>query len=72
MVIRTYLSIMTLTVNELNVPTKRQDPSIYMLSTRDPLQTYRHLQTESKGTGKGILHKLKSKESWSSHTHQTK
>ena len=46
MVIGTYLSIITLSVNGLNALTKRhrlaewiekQDP--YMLSTRDPLQT---------------------------------
>ena len=47
-VIGTYISITTLNVNGLNAPTKRhrltewiqkQDPYIYMLSTRDPLQT---------------------------------
>ena len=44
-----YISIFTLHVNELNAPTKRQigwiDTKIrllYMLSTRDPPQTYRN------------------------------
>ena len=52
-----YLSIITINVNGLNVPTKRQrlaewiqkqDP-IYMLSIRDPSQNKRHIQTESEG-----------------------
>ena len=56
-----YLSIITLNVNELNAPTKRQrlaewvqkqDP--YMLSTRDPPQNRGHIQTESEGLEKDI------------------
>ena len=46
MVIGTYISIITLNVNGLNVPTKRRrlaewikKQDMYMLSTRDPLQT---------------------------------
>ena len=48
MAIGTGISIITLSVNGLNVPTKRhrlaewiqnQDPYKYMLSTRNPLQT---------------------------------
>ena len=46
MVIRTYISIIILNENGLNAPTKRQDRlngyknrPIYILSTRDPLQT---------------------------------
>ena len=45
MVIGTYISIITLNVNGLNAPTKRhrladtKTRPIYMLSTRDPLQT---------------------------------
>ena len=35
---------------------------VYMLSTRDPLQTYRHGQTESGGMKKDIPCKRKSKE----------
>ena len=69
-----YLSIVTLNVNGLNAPTKRhrlagwiqkQHPYIYIyiyiyiLSTRDPLHTYRHLQTENKGIAKGISCKRK-------------
>ena len=37
---------------------------IYMLSTRDPLQTYGHIQTESEGMEKDTACKWKSKESW--------
>ena len=36
---------------------------IYMLSTRDPLQTEGHIQAESEGMEKGIPYKWKSKES---------
>ena len=48
----TCISIITLNVNGLNSPTKRhrlaewiqnQDPYKYMLSTRNPLQTSRHI-----------------------------
>ena len=35
-----------------------------MLSTRIPLQTKGHIQTESEGMGKDIPCKWKSKESW--------
>ena len=42
---------------------------VYMLSTRDPLQIQRHIQTESEGMEEGIPCKWKSKESWSSNTH---
>ena len=46
--IGTYISIITLNVNGLNAPTKRnrlaewiqkQDPVLFLLSTRNPLQT---------------------------------
>ena len=39
---------------------------VYMLSTRDTLQTKGHIQTESEGIEKDIPCKWKSKESWSS------
>ena len=46
MSINSYLSVLTLNVNELNAPIKRQKVtmdkkirSIYMLFTRDPLET---------------------------------
>ena len=47
MAIGTYISIITLNVNGINVPTKRRrlaewiqkQTDIYMLSTRNPLQT---------------------------------
>ena len=62
MVIGTYLSIITLNVNGLNAPAKRhrlaewiQTRPVYMLSTRDPLQTQGHIQTESEGMKK-IFH----------------
>ena len=45
---------------------------IYMLSTRDPLQTKGQIQTESEGMEKDIPCKQKSKESWSSNTHINK
>ena len=77
MTIRTYVSVITLNVNVLNAPTKRhrlaewiqkQDP-YNILSTRDPLQTQGHIQTESEGMEKDIPCKWKSKESWSSNSH---
>ena len=40
-----------------------------MLSTRDSLQTWGHIHTESDGMEKDIPCKWKSKESWSSNTH---
>ena len=55
-----FLSMITLNVNGLNAPTKRQrlaewiqkqDPQ-YMLSTRDPPQNKGHIQTESEGLEK--------------------
>ena len=47
----TYLSIITLNVNGLNAPTKRQTLAEWiqkqdMLSTRDPPQNKGHIQTE--------------------------
>ena len=60
-----YLSIIALNVNGLNVPTERQrlaewiqnqDP-LYMLSTRDPPQNKGHIQTESEGMENDIPHK---------------
>ena len=61
-----YLSIITLNVNGLNAPTKRQRLAewikkkkkkrpLYMLSTRDPPQNKGHIQTESEGWKK-IFH----------------
>ena len=71
-----YLSIVTLNVNGLNAPTKRQRLAewikkrpLYMLSTRDPPQNKGHIQTESEGLEKGISHKWRSKENRSSNTH---
>ena len=50
MTIGTYISIINLNVNRLNAPTKRhrlaewiQKQDTYMLSTRKPLQTSRHI-----------------------------
>ena len=45
--------------------------TLYMLSTRDPLQTKGHIQTESEGLEKDISCKWRPKESRSSNTHIT-
>ena len=42
---------------------------VYMLPTRDPLQTQGHMQTETEGMEKDLPCKQKSKESWSNNTH---
>ena len=76
MVIRTYISIITLNVNGLNAPNKRhrlgdwiqkQDPYICCLQETHfrPRETYR---LKVRGWKK-IPCKWKSKESWSSNTH---
>ena len=62
-----YLSIITLNVNGLNAPTKRQrlgewikkntTRPLYMLSTREPPRNNGHIQTESEGLEKDIPHK---------------
>ena len=58
MAMRSYLSIMTLNVNELNAPTKRQRLAEWiqndMLSTRDPPQNQGHILTENEGLEKVI------------------
>ena len=78
MPIRTYISIIILSVNGLHAQTKRQrladwiqkqDPYILWLSSRDPLQFQRHTQIESERMEENIPCKCKSKESWSSNTH---
>ena len=75
MVIRTYISIITINVNELNAPTKRhrlaewiqkQDPYICCLQETHfrPRDTYRlKMRVE-----KDIPCKWKSKESWNSNS----
>ena len=54
MAIGTYISIVVLNVNGLNAPTKihrlsgyKNKSHIYILSTRNPLQTSRYIQTAS-------------------------
>ena len=42
---------------------------LYMMSTRDPPQTYGHIQTESTGLEKDISCKWRPKENRSSNTH---
>ena len=42
---------------------------IYMLATGNPLQTYRHIQTESERMEKYIPCEWEAKESWSSNPH---
>ena len=56
-----YLSIVTLNVNELNAPTKRKywlsgykNKIPIILSRRDPPQNKGHIQTESEGLEKDI------------------
>ena len=59
------LKIITLYVNGLNAPTKRQRLAewikktiyLYILSTRDPPQNKGHMQTESERLEKDIPHK---------------
>ena len=59
-----YLSVITLNVNGLNAPIKRQrlaeriqNKPLYMLSTRHPPRNKGHIQTESEGLEKDILRK---------------
>ena len=67
-----YLSIITLNVNGLNAPTKRQRLAewiqkqyyicyirLYTLSTRDPPQNKGHIQTKSEGLEKDISKETK-------------
>ena len=63
-----YLSIITLNVNGLNAPTKRQrlaewiqKQGIYMLPTRDPPQNKGQKQTEIEGLEKDISCKWRPK-----------
>ena len=79
MAMGSYLSIITLNVNGLNAPPKRQRVAdtkqdiktrpLYMLSTRDPPQNKEHIQTENEGLEKDISCKWRTKESRSSNTH---
>ena len=74
-----HLSIITLNVNSLNAPTKRQRLAewikkkkkrpLYMLSTGDPPQNKGHIQTLSEGLEKDISRKWRPKESRNSSTH---
>ena len=61
MAMGSYLSIITLNVNGLNTPTKRQRLAewiqkrpLYMLSTRNPPRNKGHIQTESEGLEEDI------------------
>ena len=70
MAIGSYLSIITLNVNRLNDPMKRQrladgyknKTSIYAVYTRDPPQNKGHIQTESEGLEKDISKETKRKQ----------
>ena len=72
-----YLSIITLNVNGLNAPTKRQRLAEwikktrppYMLSTRDSPQNKGHIQTKSEGLEKNVSRKWRTKESRTRNTH---
>ena len=75
MAMGSYLSIITLNVNGLNAPTKRQrlaewiqKQDLYICGTRDPPQNKGHIQTESEGLKKDISCKWRLKESRSSNT----
>ena len=65
MAMGSYLSIITLNVNGLSTPTKRQRLAewiqktrpLYMLPTSDPPQNKGHIQTESEGLEKDIPRK---------------
>ena len=69
MVMGSYFSIITLNVNGLHVPTKRQKTGgmdtktrpLYMLSIRKRPQTQEHIQTESEGLEKDISCKWRPK-----------
>ena len=71
MVLRTYLSIITLNVNGLNAPTKRhritqwirkQDIHIYIyMASKRPISDGKIYQTKSKGIEKDISCKWKKK-----------
>ena len=80
MAIGTYLTMITLNINELNASIRRQrgwmdlkkqnkTRTTYMLPSGDSLQIYRHTGTESERLEKGISCKWKWKESWSSNTY---
>ena len=77
MVRGTYTSIITLNVNGLNALLKDTDwlkgyknkTHIYVLSTRNPLQTLRHIYTESERMAKYIPYKWKANEIWRSNPH---
>ena len=64
-----YLQIITLNVNGLNAPSKRQrlakwntkTKPLYMLSTRDPPQNKGHIQTESERLEKRYFMQMKTK-----------
>ena len=76
MAIGSQLSIITLNVNGLNVPIKRQrlaeriqNKPRYMLSATDPPQKKGHIRTEREGLEKVISYKWRPKQSRSSNTH---
>ena len=62
MATRTYILIIILNVNRLNVPAKghtlteciKKVKAVYMLPRKGSLQVQRHTQTESEGMEKGI------------------
>ena len=71
-----YLSIITLNVNGLKAPTKRQRLAEWIQKKNPPIyaiykafQNKGHIQTESEGLEKNISHKQRPKESMSPNTH---
>ena len=77
MAMGSYLPIITLNVNGLNVPNKRQRLAkwikktrpLYMSSRRDPPECKEHIQTESEGLEKDISCKWRPKESMNGNNH---
>ena len=68
--INTYLSIITLSVNGLNAPIKRQSVimdkkgsrPMYIMPTRDSFQAQKHMQIENEGIENHLSHKQMLKE----------
>ena len=76
--IRTYISIITLSINGISAPTKRyrmaewiqkQDPYTCSLQEIHFRQTSRHIQTESERMEIYVPYKRETKEVWSSYPH---
>ena len=74
MAMGSYLSIITLNVNEFNAPTKRQRLAectktrpLYLLPTRDPPQNKGHIQTKSEELEKRCFTQIETKRKQDKH-----